>query len=75
MAGARKKKSFLVFKFLSCTTEMFMTNFIIHVHILVLVVYNFGEIAINALLHFSLRGEYWNFILSCQSRAQLSSVL
>ena len=42
---------------------------------LVLVVYNFGEIAINALLHFSLRGEYWNFILSCQSRAQLSSVL
>ena len=42
---------------------------------LVLVVYNFGEIAINALLHFSLRGEYWNFILSYQSRAQFSSVL
>ena len=71
----KKKKSFLVFKFLSCTTEMFMTNFIIHVYILVLVVYNFGEIAINALLHFSLRGEYWNFILSHRSRALLSSVL
>ena len=42
---------------------------------LVLVVYNFGEIAINALLHFSLRGEYWNFIVGYRRRALLSSVL
>ena len=42
---------------------------------LVLVVYNFGEIAINALLHFSLRGEYWKFLVGHRRRALLSSVL